>query len=475
MMKRIQVFLSVIILSVNVFSLPCVLADEIQEQANIDRGDRAEIDGIDEPATIAEADDVLTTGSELAVQSMVSSYHGEDAEQFKDQSYWFVVNYDNTTATIVGHDTTDNNLNIPATVASTNGTFTVTAIEDYAFNGQEITGAFSLPDTLECIGEGAFSSCSNITGELIIPDSVRYIGTDAFSYCRNLSGRLKLPTNKDLYVLNNGIFSGCSRLTGELIIPDTIHSIGEDTFSGCSGFTGDLYIPNNVYQIGSYAFEGCTGFSKLTIEDVNTIHTYYSTLTIGDRAFMNCTGFAGELSLPFRASKIGDYAFANCTGFTGLNLVYTIVENSRRHGRPKSIGKYAFEYCTGFTGDLDLYYQFTKIGDRAFYMCSGFDGELKLRNVTDMGREVFRYCSGFKKVTNYSSWKLDLRELNQNITWVNQQTGKEITELFSGTAIWKSLWDSNNEIVLFKNYSIYRKPSRTIMVGSDEYTIRQRG
>lgn len=62
---------------------------------------------------------------------------------------------------------------------------TVTAIAGYGFAGIEHMTTVNLPDTLEIIGEGAFTNCFSLRS-LDVPDSVTIIGAFAFNGCRSL-------------------------------------------------------------------------------------------------------------------------------------------------------------------------------------------------------------------------------------------------------------------------------------------------
>ncbi len=78
------------------------------------------------------------------------------------------------------------------------------------------------------IEDGAFDGCFGLTS-IAIPDSITSIG--------------------DLAFRNTGLTS--------ITIPDSVTSIGEDAFYGCTGLTS-ITIPDSVTSIGYCAFEYCT-------------------------------------------------------------------------------------------------------------------------------------------------------------------------------------------------------------------------
>ncbi len=112
----------------------------------------------------------------------------------------------------------------------------ITAIGDYAFAAQDLTGTLEIPQTVTSINEGAFCGCNNLTGTLNIPNSVTYIGSDAFNSCRGF--------------------------TGSLIIPNSVNTIGAYAFAWCDNYDGTLVIGNSVTEIGNFAFANCSGFSE---------------------------------------------------------------------------------------------------------------------------------------------------------------------------------------------------------------------
>lgn len=114
---------------------------------------------------------------------------------------------------------------------------------------------YSIPDSVICIEECAFSDCTNLES-ITIPDSVTYIG-----YC---------------------VFLNCSNLAS-ITIPDSIMSIGDRAFYFCSSLSS-ITIPNNVTSIGDWAFRNCTTLSSITIPD--------SVTSIGEWAFLHCTSLA---------------------------------------------------------------------------------------------------------------------------------------------------------------------------------------
>ncbi|MDE6049319.1 MAG: Ig-like domain-containing protein [Paramuribaculum sp.] len=140
-----------------------------------------------------------------------------------------------------------------------------------------------------------------------------------------------------------------------------MRTIGDNAFLDCSGLTGSLTIPNSVTTIGDKAFAYCSGFTgDLTIGN--------SVTTIGDNAFAYCSGFTGDLTIPNSVTTIESDAFYHCSGLTGELTIPNSVTK---------IGSYAFCGCDGFTGTLTLGSSLTNIGEGAF-LCDGFNDVVSL-------------------------------------------------------------------------------------------------
>ena len=177
--------------------------------------------------------------------------------------------------------------------------------------------------------------------------------------------------------------------SGNLIIPTTttyngtkyiVTSIGKRAFAECSGLTGELSIPNSVISIDSWAFYGCSGLK-------GDIIIPNSVTTIGEYAFSDCIGFDGSLQLPSNLTTIEKRTFNNCCFLKGqITLPNSITK----------IGDYAFYRCSSLTGNINFPKSIVSIGAGAFSGCIGLTGDLSIPNsVTNIGRHAFSECVGF--------------------------------------------------------------------------------
>lgn len=253
-----------------------------------------------------------------------------------------------------------------------NGTKTEVTIPDTVkyissgFYGNDNITHVSIPNTVTCIGDVAFSHCMYLT-EVVIPDSVIEIKNGAFWGCGNLTSvtvpnsvkiidgdALASPwldaqteefvivgdgvlldyngTETDVVIpdtvkyissafeenktvtrvsipdtvtgLSNSAFERCKNLT-EVTIPESVTSIGPSAFSKCPNLT-EVVIPNSITSIEEWTFNECTNLSKVTIP--------HSVTYIGHRAFYD-TNLA-EVMIPSSVTQIVGEAFGNCDNLT---------------------------------------------------------------------------------------------------------------------------------------------------------------
>ena len=113
-----------------------------------------------------------------------------------------------------------------------------------------------LPDTLEILGDSAFSGCTGLT-EITLPDSVKTYGYAPFS--------------------------GCTGLT-KAVLPDALEIIEEGAFRATDMLTG-IHLPAKVREIGAGALATLTAEQaqaadvnrdrEISVDDAQTILMYY--------------------------------------------------------------------------------------------------------------------------------------------------------------------------------------------------------
>lgn len=165
------------------------------------------------------------------------------------------------------------------------------------FAPANLSGSYTIPDTVSYVWAGAFENCVNLT-EIIIPDSVDTIYNQVFHNCTSLK-EITIPnsvtefgyevfldcTALERVTLSNqleildGTFRGCTALKS-VDIPDSVTELGFKTFSGCTALT-EVKMSDNITAIGDYCFENCTALTEIHIPETVT--------TIGESAFSGCS------------------------------------------------------------------------------------------------------------------------------------------------------------------------------------------
>ena len=155
------------------------------------------------------------------------------------------------------------NLIIPYYVEYNGISYSVTAIDEYAF-GTTYSSSYAcnglttvvIPASVQTIGKQAFANCTSLT-TITIPTSVTSIGDEVFRYCSNLVTVNFNATNCSSVGVNT--WNGCSNFTN-LNIGNTVTRIPSRGFQGVATITS-VSLPNRVTTIGDYGFDGCTSLS----------------------------------------------------------------------------------------------------------------------------------------------------------------------------------------------------------------------
>ncbi|MCI6582442.1 MAG: leucine-rich repeat domain-containing protein [Oscillospiraceae bacterium] len=310
----------------------------------------------------------------------------------------------------------------------------VTEIGENAFNGCSYINKLKLSTKLKTISNRAFYGCSGLSENLVIPDSVESIGTEAFKECTGFNGTLTLGNG--LKTIGAEAFAYCKRFQGGLTVPVSVTGgIGDLAFRDFAGETsspGILELKSGSYNsgksIGAFIFTGAK-FTGITIggnvENIgmdafhhggksngdDSITADYSKITgpvvlnntvktIEDRAFLDCTGLNGTISLP-EVTTIGAHAFENCSNLTGIAELKSV----------QTIGDSAFKNCSKMSGDLSFPSTLTSIGSSAFYNGSSIGLVSIPDSVTSIGSSAFENSGSGRSLTIYGCSGKDEREV----------------------------------------------------------------
>ena len=312
------------------------------------------------------------------------------------------------TVEVAYSDSYSGDIVIPEKVEYEGKEYSVTSIGNSAFEHTGLT-SLTIPNSVNSIGEWAFSGCGGLTS-VTIPKSVTSIGGWAFSNCSALTtivvknGNTVFDSrdncNAIIRTTDNVLIAGCKNT----IIPNSVTTIGENAFLWCC--MSSITIPNSVTTIKDEAFFDCYGLTSMTIPS--------SVTSIGNRAFQACSSLT-SLTIPESVTNIGVDAFRGCSGLTSIivksgNNIYDSRDNSNAIIRTAdnklilgcqntiipenvtSIGENAFDECVGLVS-VTIPNKVTTIEQGAFRKCYNLKSVTIPSSVTNIGRFAFEGCN----------------------------------------------------------------------------------
>ncbi len=176
------------------------------------------------------------------------------------------------------------------------------------FEGREDITSVKLPDSLEIIGDGAFSGCSALVG-VDFGKSVWSIGLDAFYGTPWFDAQ-----TGEFVTVGDGVLIKYNGSSPHVKIPDGVRHIAGGAFAARQMKSVTL---GSVLTVGKEAFVACNKVIRVDLGD--------SLVLIGESAFQNCVMLA-ETIVPRTLSKVGQDAFAFCAELAVVTYYGTDVE-----------------------------------------------------------------------------------------------------------------------------------------------------
>lgn len=168
--------------------------------------------------------------------------------------------------------------------------------------GKNPCSEIGLPDSIEQIGNGAFSGCKFLK-QMQLPQGLTSVGDELFSHCDGLS---KVEFGPNISSLGHYSFHNCKNLK-ELYLPDSVTAIGKYTFYNCTALH-TLRLPAGLTELGIGAFKNC--------DILNTIR-------LGGHTFMK--SIVADFSQKF--TFIMEYSEAEKAVLLFPDFVYEYIEN----------------------------------------------------------------------------------------------------------------------------------------------------
>lgn len=249
--------------------------------------------------------------------------------------------------------TTNNSI----TVASVSFPDSITSIDSYAFEEQELTEVI-IPASVKKFGKDAFAQMPSLLrfeyegeGYAESENGILY-NCYNLRYFKGITRMLAYNDALDTLIVTYG-YASASFLNRSYV--DDSHAYDKRLFGKYDTIPKKIktyFLPSELEEIGDFLLCYATNLGGITIP--KKVHT------IGSGAFLRCTSLDSLVFMSDCLQTIGDSAFSHCSQLSGLSLPKNI----------QSIGHSAFLGCSSldslvFTGD-----GLQTIGDSAFCNCN---------------------------------------------------------------------------------------------------------
>ena len=213
-----------------------------------------------------------------------------------------VISEEEKTCEVTGAKAGVVDLVIPATVDG----YTVVAIGNRAFEKNPEIATVEIPDTVETIGQFAFTKTALYKNDANWENGVLYIGKFLIIAKTSIEG--EYAVKEGTTVMADAAFRNCKKLT-KVTLPEGMEKVSLLAFRDCEALT-EVVLPTTVKNIEAYAFVGCTALETVVLPE----NVEY----IGNYAFNN-SGIT-EISIPANVKGIGKYAFCHCEDLTAISV-----------------------------------------------------------------------------------------------------------------------------------------------------------
>ncbi len=265
MKKLLKIVLSVFLATALAIQLPVNVVSVVNAE-DADTIEETTTDETVEETVVEDDEEILDSSAEESEEET------EDSNELKytdeDGNVYYYYKLSDSEITITNCRAVSANLIVPSTIDG----YTVTSIEEYAFEINDSLVTVILPDTLVTIGEGAFADCDNLTS-ISIPASVTSIGEYVFYYCGSLK-EIIVDENNSVYSSVDGVLFNKDQTTlilypsdkadASYTIPEGVTSVSKNAFSFNYNIT-EVIFPNSMTTIDARIFDYCENLKTVEI------------------------------------------------------------------------------------------------------------------------------------------------------------------------------------------------------------------
>lgn len=252
---------------------------------------------------------------------------------------------------------------------------------------KEYSSKFTVPEGIKTIADCAFENVSSVT-EVTTPDSLVHIGLNVFRNCESLS---KVSISKNVETLGRGPFRDCNKLKEIIVDAENNHFTVIDGVLYTKDLTavvkcpekktGKVSVPKSVTKINAYAFQWCEFIEEVTIPE--------GVVFIGESAFAYCSRLT-SITIPESVEYIARFAFAYCNGLTSVVI----------NDNVEYLGGYAFTCCMGLQ-EVTIGDGVKEINSNTFEYCENLSTVKLGDNIKRISRTAFRKTKLISDESNY--------------------------------------------------------------------------
>lgn len=153
---------------------------------------------------------------------------------------------------------------VPKNVVSVRFHFSITTVDERAFDSCTYLREIVFNEGLKNIGESAFQDC-RLLERIILPSTLTEIGEYAFRGCTNLR---EIVFSDGLRGIGNKAFWDCMLLQS-ISLPSTIISISKNAFMACSSLR-EVLLDERIQGLNRAAFSDCPRLERFSFPHLST-------------------------------------------------------------------------------------------------------------------------------------------------------------------------------------------------------------